>query len=86
MATRIIVKSKLFAAVIFLTAASFAAEVRFEDNGAALINPGMGWTMHYYSNVPKKYGGSMQQKKPVPPMRTIVNRPSRSDAADWGSK
>ena len=35
MATRIIVKSKLFAAVIFLTAASFAAEVRFEDNGAA---------------------------------------------------
>ena len=35
MATRIIVKSKLFAAVIFLTAASFAAEVRFEDNGVA---------------------------------------------------
>ena len=67
MATRIIVKSKLFAAVIFLTAASFAAEVRFDDNGAALINPGMGWTMHYYSNVPKKYGGSMQQ----------------GDSADW---
>ena len=22
----------------------------------------------------------------VSPMRTIVNRPSRSDAADWGSK
>ena len=50
MATRIIFRMELFAAVIFLTAASFAAEVRFEDNGAALINPGMGWTMHYYSN------------------------------------
>ena len=21
-----------------------------EDNGAALINPGMGWVMHYYDN------------------------------------
>ena len=47
MATRIIFRTELFAAVIFLTATSFAAEVRFEDNGAALINPGMGWTMHY---------------------------------------
>ena len=47
MATRIIFRTELFAAVIFLTATSFAAEVRFEDNGAALINPGRGWTMHY---------------------------------------
>ena len=29
---------------------------RFADDGRALINPGMGWTMHYYSNVPKNYG------------------------------
>ena len=35
MATRIIFRMELFAAVIFLTAASFAAEVRFEDNGVA---------------------------------------------------
>ena len=28
----------------------------FADDGRALVNPGMGWTMHYYSNVPKNYG------------------------------
>ncbi len=26
------------------------------DTGEALINPDMGWTMHYYSNVPANYG------------------------------
>ena len=30
--------------------------VQPSDNGAALINPGMGWTMHYYSNVARNYG------------------------------
>lgn len=30
-----------------------------EDNGEALINPGMGWTMHFYSNVPRNYGSGL---------------------------
>lgn len=30
--------------------------VRPEDTGAALVNPSMGWTMHYYSNIPTNYG------------------------------
>jgi hypothetical protein len=33
--------------------------VQLEDTGAALINPGMGFTMHYYSNVPKNYGSEL---------------------------
>jgi len=33
---------------------------RFEDNGRALINPGMGWTMHFYSNVPQNYGSKLE--------------------------
>jgi len=26
--------------------------VTLQDDGRALINPQMGWTMHFYSNVP----------------------------------
>ena len=29
------------------------------DNGAALVNPNMGWTMHFYSNVPRNYGSEL---------------------------
>jgi hypothetical protein len=30
------------------------------DAGKALINPGMGWTMHFYSNVPRNYGSQLK--------------------------
>ena len=33
--------------------------VKTEDTGAALVNPGMGWTMHFYSNVPTNYGAHL---------------------------
>lgn len=33
--------------------------VKTEDNGAALVNPSMGWTMHFYSNVPTNYGSKL---------------------------
>lgn len=33
--------------------------VRTADTGAALINPRMGWTMHFYSNVPGNYGSKL---------------------------
>ena len=29
------------------------------DNGAELINPGMGWVLHYYDNVPAHYGSKL---------------------------
>jgi hypothetical protein len=33
--------------------------VRTQDTGVALENPGMGWTMHFYSNVPANYGSKL---------------------------
>lgn len=33
--------------------------VRPADTGAALANPGMGWTFHYYSNIPTNYGSRL---------------------------
>jgi len=34
--------------------------VRTADTGGALVNPGMGWTMHFYSNVPSNYGSKLE--------------------------
>lgn len=34
--------------------------VRPADNGAALVNPGMGWTLHYYSNIITNYGSRLE--------------------------
>ncbi|MDO4573622.1 MAG: DUF4832 domain-containing protein [Planctomycetia bacterium] len=34
--------------------------VRPQDNGKALLNPDMGWTMHFYSNVPGNYGSRLE--------------------------
>lgn len=33
--------------------------VRPKDTGAALVNPQMGWTFHFSSNVPEHYGGRL---------------------------
>jgi len=30
-----------------------------EDTGEALVNPGMGWGFHYYTNVPTRYGAKL---------------------------
>lgn len=43
----------LVVAAVFVANAKTVVELR--DNGSALINPGMGWVMHYYDNGPK-YG------------------------------
>ena len=37
-----------------------AVTVRPQDDGRALINPDMGWTMHYYSNTPSNYGPTLE--------------------------
>ena len=34
--------------------------VRPADTGAALVNPDMGWTMHFYSNVTDNYGSKLE--------------------------
>ena len=33
--------------------------VRPEDTGEALVNPGMGWGFHFYSNIPTNYGSKL---------------------------
>lgn len=33
--------------------------IRLTDNGKALINPDMGWTMHFYSNIIDNYGSQL---------------------------
>ena len=30
------------------------------DNGKALVNPDMGWTMHFYSNIIDNYGSKLE--------------------------
>lgn len=34
--------------------------VRPTDTGDALVNPDMGWTMHFYSNIPANYGSKLE--------------------------
>jgi hypothetical protein len=42
---------------------TFAAEnrtvVRPADTGVALENPGMGWVLHFYDNIPRNYGSKL---------------------------
>ncbi len=39
--------------------ASALRVVRPADNGRALVNPAMGWTLHFYSNLIKNYGSRL---------------------------
>ena len=34
--------------------------VRPPDTGEALVNPGMGWTLHFYSNFIENYGSKLE--------------------------
>lgn len=34
--------------------------VRPRDTGEALVNPGMGWTLHFYSNMIRNYGSKLE--------------------------
>ena len=34
--------------------------IRPLDTGEALVNPDMGWTMHFYSNIPENYGSKLE--------------------------
>ncbi len=52
----------LVAAALYFPASMPAADivtVTPPDNGAALVNPGMGWTFHFYSNLIKNYGSKL---------------------------
>ncbi|HEY3268763.1 MAG TPA: DUF4832 domain-containing protein [Armatimonadota bacterium] len=51
--------------------------VRPSDTGEALVNPGMGWTMHFYSNIPENYGSKLEPSDTVddfPGLSTVYLR------------
>lgn len=55
---------KRFVICWFVALTSLAADdqhtvVRPSDTGEALVNPGMGWTMHFYSNLIENYGSKL---------------------------
>lgn len=39
--------------------------VLLSDNGATLNNPGMGWVLHFYDNVPENYGSRLESSDTV---------------------
>lgn len=48
-----------------------------KDTGEALVNPDMGWTMHFYSNVPTNYGSQLAPSDTVddfPGLSTVYLR------------
>lgn len=58
-------------------AADETVTVRTEDTGAALVNRSMGWTMHFYSNVPANYGSKLDPSDTVddfPGLSTVYLR------------
>jgi len=51
--------------------------VRPSDTGEALVNPDMGWTMHFYSNIPTNYGSQLEPSDTVddfPGLSTVYLR------------
>lgn len=43
-----------------LPSAAEPVTVALRDHGRALLNPGMGWTMHFYSNLTEHYGSKLE--------------------------
>jgi hypothetical protein len=50
----------ILALLTTLISSSQAATIQPQDNGAALVNPGMGWTMHFYSNFAAHFGSKLE--------------------------
>ena len=54
---------KTFVLLLVATLATYAAEVIVvtpRDNDEALVNPDMGWTLHFYSNLIENYGSKLE--------------------------
>ncbi len=72
---------KLTAAFLLGMSCVLAAEesvtFKTQDTGAALVNPSMGWTLHFYSNVPRNYGSKLSPSDTVddfPGLSTVYLR------------
>lgn len=61
---------RMGAFVFLLVAGSAAAQdgwvtVQPRDTGEALVDPGMGWVLHYYDNIPQNYGSRLEPSDTV---------------------
>ena len=66
-------------------APSATVTVRPEDSGEALVNPDMGWTMHFYSNIPENYGSKLELSDTLhdfPGLSTVGSRALPAPAGD----
>lgn len=54
-----------FAAGATAASAQSIVTVKPTDNGAALVNPDMGWVVYFYSNVPTNYGSQLEPSDTV---------------------
>jgi len=59
MANRSILVVLCWAGAVLAAPAGGLQQRVFADNGAELRNPGMGWVLHYYDNVPANYGSRL---------------------------
>ena len=50
---------------IAATSAAQTKTITPSDNGEALVNPGMGWMLYYYSNVLDNYGSKLAPEDTV---------------------
>ncbi len=46
--------------VVEISGADGRRQIQLTDHEGALINPDMGWTMHFYSNIPSNYGSKLE--------------------------
>lgn len=54
-----LVACALFGAAVAVGHAQQQVTVTPKDTGKALVNPGMGWTLMFYSNMPQNYGSKL---------------------------
>ncbi len=68
----LIILTLLFSSFITFSDTSDWETVHLSDNGATLNNPGVGWVLHFYDNVPENYGSKLE------PSDTVDEFPSLS--------
>lgn len=57
-----------------LPSAAEPVTVALRDHGRALLNPGMGWTMHFYSNLTEHYGSKLEPSGYAGVVRGVFRR------------
>jgi hypothetical protein len=59
MRTELVLAAVALSTVVSAQTVNERVVVQPKDTGAALVNPGMGWTLQFYSNIPTNYGSRL---------------------------